>query len=170
MSLTERIQPDLEVPDRRDLLTVLAFVLGINAVGAAPALLGGPESAWFQALEQPWFYPPGWLFGVVWTALFTLMGVAVYLVYRQGIANRPVKVALGLFGLQMIVNVSWTPVFFTAQEPGYALVIVGTLVVLVAVTIVAFARVDRRAAALLIPYLLWGAFATMLNYAIWTLN
>lgn len=170
MTITEQIRPDREDTDRRSLLTLVAFVVGVNVIGVTPALLGGPNSAWFQALEKPWFYPPGWLFGVAWTLLFTLMGVAAFLVFRQGLENRPVQIALGLFGVQLAVNVSWTPTFFTFEAPGYALGIVAILVVLIAATIGAFARVDRRAAVLLVPYLLWAGFATVLNYAIWVLN
>ena len=168
--MTDTHSSRLEVPDRRELLVALAFVVGVNAIGSAPALLGGPESAWFQALEKPAFYPPGWLFGVVWTLLFTLMGLACYLVYRRGLERRSVRVALGVFAVQLAVNVAWTPTFFTLQALLAALVVLAVLVVLVAATIVAFARVDRRAAALLVPYLAWVGFATFLNYAIWDLN
>ncbi|MFC4249507.1 TspO/MBR family protein [Natribaculum luteum] len=161
---------DSSRPRWREVLTAIAFVVGVNAVGAAPALLGGPNSAWFRALEKPAFYPPGWLFGVVWTILFTLLGVACYLVYRRGLERRAVRIALGAFVVQMAVNVTWTPTFFTLQEPLLALGIVAVLFVLVAATIAAFARVDRLAAVLLVPYLLWVGFATLLNYMIWSIN
>ena len=158
------------VPDRRTVLTALAFVLGVNAVGAAPALLGGPGSAWFRALEKPAFYPPEWAFGVVWTLLFTLMGVALFLVVRRGTDSGAVRLAVALFALQLAVNVAWTPTFFELRAIGAALVVVAALFVVVAATLVAFARVDRRAGALLVPYLLWVGFATVLNYGIWSLN
>lgn len=158
------------LPDGGELLRVLGFVVLVNVVGATPAALGGPNSAWFQSLEKPWFYPPGWAFGVAWTLLFTLMGVALYRVWREGTANRAVTVALGAFALQMAFNVAWTPAFFTLQRPGLALGIIAVLWLLVAGTIAAFDRVDRPAAALLVPYLAWVSFATVLNYAIWSLN
>ncbi|MCU4801839.1 tryptophan-rich sensory protein [Halobacteria archaeon HArc-gm2] len=156
--------------DRRDLLWAAGAIVLVNALGGAPALLAGPDSAWFAALDKPAIYPPGWLFGVVWTTLFTLMGIAVYLVARRGLGSRPVRVALGAFALQFAFNLTWTPVFFGAQDLLAALGIIVVLDVLVAVTIWAFARVDRRAAALLVPYLLWALFATLLNYRFWALN
>ncbi len=156
--------------DRRDLLWAALAVVAVNALGAAPSLLAGPDTAWFAALEKPAIYPPGWAFGVVWTALFTLMGVAVVLVARRGLARRPVQVALGLFALQFLFNLAWTPAFFGAQNLLFALGVILVLDALVAVTIWAFARVDRRAAALLVPYLAWALFATLLNYRFWALN
>ena len=156
--------------DRRDVLLTLLSVVVVNLVGAAPAVLAGPDSAWFESLVKPALYPPPWVFGVAWTALFTLLGIAAYLVARRGIDSRPVRVALGLFALQFAFNVAWTPVFFGAQELLWGLVIIAILDVLVLATIRAFQRVDRRAALLLIPYLAWVLFATLLNYQIWALN
>ncbi|MFD1646735.1 TspO/MBR family protein [Haloarchaeobius litoreus] len=158
------------LPDGGDLLRLVGFVVLVNVVGATPAVLGGPDSAWFQALEKPWFYPPGWAFGVAWTILFTLMGVALYRVWREGTERRAVRLAIGAFALQMVFNVAWTPTFFTLQRPGLALGVIAVLWVLVAGTIAAFDRVDRPAAALLVPYLAWVSFATVLNYALWSLN
>jgi tryptophan-rich sensory protein len=155
---------------RRDWATLLGFVVLVNVVGAVPAVLGGPNSAWFAALDKPWFYPPSVTFGVVWTLLFTLMGVAVWRVWNAGVERREVKLALGAFVGQFVFNVAWTPAFFTLQRPVLALWIILVLVVAVVGTIAAFARVDRRAAALLVPYLLWGCFATVLNYSIIQLN
>lgn len=156
--------------ERRDWATLVGFIVLVNVVGAVPALIGGPNSAWFAALEKPWFYPPPATFGVVWTLLFTLMGVALWLVWNAGTENRAVRIALGAFVGQFVLNVAWTPAFFALQQPVTALWIILTLVVAVVGTIVAFARVDRRAAALLVPYLLWGCFATVLNYQIVQLN
>jgi len=154
----------------REIGKLVALIVGINVVGAVPAILGGPDSTWFASLEKPALFPPTWAFGVVWTLLFSLMGVAVYLVAREGLDRRPVRIALGAFALQMVFNVAWTPVFFAFQQQLAALGVIAVLDVLVIGTIVAFDRVDRRAAALLIPYLLWALFATVLNYQFWALN
>lgn len=156
--------------DRRDLLWALAAIVSINVLGGLPAVLGGPNSAWFEALTKPTVYPPGWLFGVVWTLLFTLMGVAVFLVARQGLDERPVRVALGLFALQFAFNIAWTPTFFAFQRLLAALGVIVVLALLLVATIWAFDRVDRRAAALLVPYLAWVLFAAVLNYQFWALN
>ena len=150
--------------DARDLLVLAGFVVGVNAVGAAPSLVAGADTSW---IDEPWFFPPTIAFPVVWTLLFTLMGVALFLVWRQGTGRRAVKIALGAFGVQMALNVAWTPAFFGLQAPGLGLAIILALWVAIVATIVAFDRVDRRAAALLVPYLAWVTFAAVLNYAIW---
>lgn len=155
---------------RRELLGAITAAVLINLIGALGIPFTTPDSAWFQALEKPWFYPPSAAFGIVWTLLFSLMGIAAYLVYRRGVENRGVKIALGVFALQMAFNVAWSPAFFTAQELLLAFGIILALWVLIVATIVAFARVDRRAALLLVPYLAWVTFAAVLNYSIWALN
>ena len=154
---------------RADLPGLLAGVLLVNLVGVAPAAFGGPDSVWFQNLAKPAIYPPPWLFGVVWTILFTLLGVALYLVWRADHhpERRP---ALGLFGLQMAVNVAWTPTFFKAQNLALALGVIVALLLLVVPTTVAFWRVRRRAGLLVVPYLLWVAFAAVLNYRFLAVN
>jgi tryptophan-rich sensory protein len=153
----------------RDLLTALGFVLLVNLVGAAPALLAGPDSAWFAALEKPAIYPPSVTFGVVWTLLFTLSGVALWLVWSapQSPARRT---ALALFVVQFALNVAWTPTFFGAQMLLAGLGVIVALAFVLAGTVAAFARVDRRAALLLVPYLGWVCFAALLNYRFLVLN
>jgi Tryptophan-rich sensory protein (mitochondrial benzodiazepine receptor homolog) len=154
--------------DRSDLLGLLAAVVVVNVVGSVPAVLGGPQSAWFQSLTKPGLYPPPWVFGVVWPLLFTLLGVALFLVWRTDAADR--TAALGLFVAQMAFNVAWTPVFFRAQNLTLALGVILVLFVLAAATAIGFRRVDRRAGLLLVPYLLWVAFAAVLNYSFITVN
>jgi Tryptophan-rich sensory protein (mitochondrial benzodiazepine receptor homolog) len=114
MSLSQRQQSTGRL-DRRDLLGALVAAILVNLVGASGVVFTDPNSQWFQSLTLPWFYPPPWAFGVVWTLLFTLIGVAAYLIYRQGIERLPVRLALGLFGLQMIVNVAWSPAFLRSR-------------------------------------------------------
>jgi tryptophan-rich sensory protein len=154
----------------RDALTVLGFVVLVNAVGASATLVGGPDTAWFRSLAKPAIYPPPWVFGVVWTALFSLLGVALFLVWRRGTDRRDVRVALVAFALQFVANLAWTPAFFAAQDLALALGVVLVLWALVVVTVAAFERVDRRAALLLVPYLVWVTFAALLNYRFLQLN
>jgi len=153
---------------RADLPGVLAAVVLVNVVGSAPAALGGPGSDWFLSLSKPAIYPPPWLFGVVWPVLFTLLGVALYLVWRANDPGR--QLALGLFVAQMVFNVAWTPTFFRAQNLALALGVIGGLLLLVVPTLIAFWRVDRTAGLLVVPYLLWVAFAAVLNYRFLALN
>ena len=147
----------------RDWLMLAGSVIGINLFGALPALFVGADTDWF---EQPVFYPPEILFPIVWTILFTLMGLALFLVVRSGTAGRQQAVALALFGLQLLLNISWTPVFFGLQQPGWSLLILVALWGAIVATIIAFERIDRLAAALLVPYLLWVSFAFVLTVGI----
>lgn len=156
------------LPSRATALEVLGFVVAINVIGASPALVFSPDSAWFRSLEKPAYYPPELAFPVAWTLLFTLMGLALWRVWRSSSSER--NLALGLFGVQMALNVLWTPVFFGIEALGWALAVIVILWVSIVGTIGAFARVDRRAALMLAPYLLWVSFATVLSYELWRLN
>lgn len=160
---------------------LVVLVVAVNALGAAPALLAGPDTAWFAALVKPDLYPPPVVFGVVWTLLFTLQAVALWLVLRGGPAgargtgrtggaDRARRAAVAVFLVQFAVNLAWTPTFFGLQQLLAGLVVVAILFVLVLLTAAAFARVDRRAALLLVPYLAWVGFAAVLNYRFWALN
>jgi len=152
--------PDRSVPR---VAVVLAMVLAVNAVGALPSLFVGADTGWF---ERPWFFPPTIAFPVVWTLLFTLLGVALFLVWRAGTERRSVRVALAAFAVQFGLNLAWTPAFFGLQRPALGLAVIVLLWAAILGTIVAFDRVDRRAAVLLVPYLAWVSFAAVLNYAI----
>jgi benzodiazapine receptor len=155
----------------RDDLPGLALAVVIcNAVGASPALLtAGTVETWYETITQPALAPPNWVFGPVWTLLFTLLGVAVYLVLRHG-GGRARTLALALFVGQYAFNVAWTLVFFGDQNIAGGLAVILVLLALIAATLGAFWRVRKEAGLLLVPYLLWVAFATYLNYAFWVLN
>ncbi|RQH00892.1 TspO/MBR family protein [Natrarchaeobius oligotrophus] len=156
------------VPDRGSILRAAGFVVLVNVVGSVPGVLSSPDTPWFRALEKPWFYPPEIAFPVVWTALFTLLGIALWLIWRADADGR--RLAIGLFAVQMAFNVAWTPAFFSLEAPLVALGVILVLWVLVVATIAAFDRVDRRAAGLLVPYLAWVTFAAVLNAELWRLN
>ncbi|QLG49723.1 TspO/MBR family protein [Natrinema halophilum] len=156
------------LPDVESVLVAVGFVLLINVVGGLPGILSSPDTAWFRSLAKPWFYPPTIAFPVVWTALFSLLGVALWLVWRSDADGR--RLALGLFAVQMLFNVAWTPAFFRLEAPLVALGIILALWAFVVGTVIAFRRVDTRAAALLVPYLAWVTFAAVLNFELWRLN
>ncbi|MCQ4334968.1 tryptophan-rich sensory protein [Natronomonas sp. F2-12] len=145
-------------------LIALGVILSVNALGALPAVFAGADTNW---IDRPWFYPPEILFPIVWTLLFTLMGVALFIVWRHGTDQRPVRVAFGTFAIQFALNLAWTPVFFGLQRAGLGLVVIGMLWVAIVATIIVFSRVSRTAAVLLVPYLAWVSFAVVLNYAIY---
>lgn len=125
---------------------------------------------WYAELAKPSFTPPGWLFGPVWTALYVLMGIALYLVWRKSLAAKGVKIALAVFLVQLVLNALWSFAFFGAQSPLAGLVVIVALWGMIASSIAAFAPVSRAAAALLVPYILWVSFAVILNASIYLLN
>jgi len=128
------------------------------------------QSGWYETLNRPSFAPPNWLFGPVWTLLYTLMGVAAWQVWRQGWARPEVRSALLLFAVQLALNAVWSPMFFGAQRIDLAFVLIVLLVVAIVVTLRRFWAISQPAGWLLVPYLLWVAFATVLNGGYWYLN
>jgi benzodiazapine receptor len=118
----------------------------LAAGGLGVAFVGGGPDEWYGRLNKPWFNPPSWVFGPVWTVLYVLMGVAAFLVWRQGAGRGLVQIALGLFALQLVLNALWTPLFFGWHWIGGALVDIVLLWLAILATIVAFGRVSRPAA------------------------
>jgi tryptophan-rich sensory protein len=136
-----------------------------------PAVLGsawGPGE-WYAQLRKPSWNPPGWVFGPVWTALYTSMAVAVWMVWRR-VQGRERRLPCGLFLAQLALNALWTPLFFGLHRPDLALVNIVLLWFAIIATSAAFWRVHRLAALLLVPYLMWVSFATFLNFTLWRLN
>lgn len=125
--------------------------------------------AWYAALEKPSWNPPSWVFGPVWTLLYILMAVAAWRVWRIG-GWKARSRELGAYLMQLALNAAWTPLFFGLQRPGLALVDIVMLLAAACWTALLFKRVDRLAAGLLVPYLAWLSFATLLNATLWWLN
>lgn len=153
-------------PWRRGLVLAGFLVLCFGA-----AALGSPfiPGDWYAGLTKPAWNPPSWVFGPVWTALYTMMAVAAWLVWQRS-AGGVRRLALGLFLAQLVLNAAWTPLFFGLHLLGVALAEMLLLWVAIAATIIAFHRVHRLAAWLLVPYLAWVSFAAFLNLALWRLN
>ena len=130
---------------------------------------------WYATLAKPALNPPAWVFGPVWTTLYALMGIAAFLVwssYAEATSDRKrgIKIALSLFGIQLVLNTLWSIIFFGLHSPGGALIEIVFLWLAILATIIAFAKISRPAAWLLVPYILWVSFAMYLNYTIWMLN
>lgn len=140
------------------------------AVGGLAAWLTMGSMERFAALKQPPLSPPGWLFPVVWTVLYLLMGTASWLVRKSDASQAAKKRALTLYGVQLVVNFFWPLLFFRAGAYGTAFLWLLLLLALVLVTAAMFARICRTAAILLAPYVLWLIFAGYLNIGIWLLN
>jgi benzodiazapine receptor len=160
---------DRDSPSTAKLVLALAGWLALCYGAAALGSQFTDTGAWFQALRKPPWNPPNWLFGPVWTILYGLMGVAAWLVWkRRGFARGALP--LGLFGVQLALNVAWSWLFFTARRPDLALFEIVVLWAAILATLLAFWRVRRAAGLLLVPYLAWVTFAAALNFAIWRLN
>jgi len=125
---------------------------------------------WYVHLNKPFFTPPDWLFGPVWTVLYFLMAVSALLVWNKGLSNPSVKIALFLYLLQLVLNGLWMPFFFGLKMPLLAFCEIVLLWSAIILTILAFYRVSIAAALLLFPYIVWTSFAAVLNFSLWLLN
>jgi translocator protein len=151
----------------RSLLMLAGWLLlcfGAAAVGAQ--FLPGE---WYAGLKKPSWNPPGWIFGPVWTGLYTMMAVAAWLVWSRG-GFKAMRRPLGLFLLQLLFNALWSWLFFGRHQPALAFGDILLLWLAIAATLAAFRRVSRAAAWLLAPYLAWVSFAAAMNFALWRLN
>jgi tryptophan-rich sensory protein len=138
---------------------LITFTAPLAAVSYMP-------DAWYAALMKPSWNPPAWLFGPVWTTLYTLMAVAAWLVWRRIGFSR----SLGLYLAQLVLNAAWTPLFFGAHQLGWALIEILVMWVMILRTLLSFRRVNPTAGWLFLPYLAWVSFAAFLNFTLWRLN
>ncbi|GAB3112498.1 tryptophan-rich sensory protein [Streptomyces calidiresistens] len=155
-------------PRWRSWPSLVVFVGLCYLVAAVGSLASAEADEVYGALDRPAWAPPSWLFGPVWTVLYGLIGVSAWLVWRR--AGGSARAALVWWGVQLALNLAWTPLFFGAEEYGLALVDIVLLFGAIVVTMVLFARIHRMAAGLLVPYLLWVGYAGALNAAIWWAN
>jgi len=125
---------------------------------------------WYMTLNKPWFTPPDYVFGPVWTVLYLLMGISLYLVVFRGTETKSGKTGIALFVAQLGVNLLWSGLFFGLHSPRAGLACIFVLIALIVATIVSFGRSSRPAALLLLPYLVWVLIATALNVGVVLLN
>jgi tryptophan-rich sensory protein len=125
--------------------------------------------AWFSTLKKPAFNPPDWLFGPVWITLYAMMGISLYLIWKKS-GEQDVKLPITLFIIQLILNALWTLIFFGLKSPQYAFIEIVILWIFILLCIIKFYPISVTASLLLIPYLLWVSFASVLNYSLWRLN
>ena len=144
-------------------ICLLAGVLG--SVFTTPAI-----PTWYATLIKPSFSPPNWVFFPVWTTLFMMMGISLFLVWQRGLKDQQVKTALSLFGVQLVLNILWSAAFFGMRSPLAGLIDISILWIFILLTIMNFMKLSRTAGILLIPYILWVSFAAVLNFFIWRLN
>lgn len=144
---------------------LVVFLLVTFAAPAVSAFIEMP-GAWYEGLQKPTWNPPAWLFGPVWTLLYTLMAVAAWLVWKRVRFGSPMT----LYFVQLVLNAAWTPVFFKAHALGGGLVVIVALWLAILMTWLSFRRVNAAAGWLFVPYLAWVSFATYLNFTLWRLN
>ena len=137
----------------------------LGSVFTAPAIQG-----WYAGIQKPGFTPPNWVFAPVWTTLFLLMGLALYLIWDKGLDTKESRIALLVFGVQLSLNVLWSLLFFGLQSPFLAFVEIIFLWAAILLSIILFYRISRKAGMLLVPYILWVTLAAFLNYSVWLLN
>ncbi|GAA4811337.1 TspO/MBR family protein [Nocardioides caeni] len=147
-------------------LSLAPFAAAVAAVAVLGGLAASSSSETYRALELPPFAPPSWVFGPVWTVLYVMIAVAGWLAWRADVG----RTGLALWGIQLALNLAWTPLFFAADRYVLALVDIVALLAAVIATIVVFHRRSPVAAYLFVPYVAWVGFATALNAAIVVLN
>ena len=125
---------------------------------------------WYAVANKPWFNPPNGIFAPVWTILYVLMGIALYFIWKTPADGTLKQTANSLFGIQLTLNLFWSLIFFTVQEPGWALAEIILMWFMILLTILWFGKISATAAWLLVPYISWVSFATVLNFYIYKLN
>ena len=152
-------------------LKILAFVLVCELAGIIGSFFTAPSvPGWYAGLAKPPFNPPGWVFAPVWTILYAMMGLSAYLVYEKGPRRKEVRIALAVFAGQLLLNALWSMVFFGAHMILGAAVVIVLLWGMILASIWLFSRISKAAGYLLVPYILWVSFATVLNISLYVLN
>ena len=160
----------LPATSRRALWGLGGFIAAVTVAAVVGSAATRPRiDGWYAEIAKPAFNPPNWVFAPVWTALFLMMAVAAWIVWRRA-GWQGARGPLSLWGVQLVLNAFWSVVFFWWMSPGWALVEIQIFLVAVIATTLAFARYSRWAFWLMVPYAVWVAFADLLNAAIWAMN
>jgi tryptophan-rich sensory protein len=150
---------------------LIIAILACEVIGFTSGLIGSAAmNTWFDNLQKPSWNPPGFLFAPVWTTLYALMGIAFWLIWKNETAETNKRSAYFAFALQLFLNFWWSIIFFRFQAPFFALMEILLLLLAILLTIFQFSKISKTAAYLLVPYVLWVSFASVLNYTIWSLN
>ena len=154
-----------EIPKLIASILIVFFGAALGSVATSTEL-----TTWYASLAKPAWNPPSWLFGPVWTILYVLMGIALFLVWREGLDRRDVRYAILIFAVQLGLNIAWSLVFFGLNSILGGLVVIFILWLAIWANIVAFYVISKPAGLILIPYLIWVSIASYLNYTIYLLN
>jgi benzodiazapine receptor len=155
----------------KDILKLVASIILCQLAGLIGSLATIPAiPTWYASLEKPFFNPPNWVFGPVWTGLYFLMGISLFIACQRGKGNSQARIALVFFFVQLILNAFWSLAFFGLKSPLLGLIVIVLLWIAIFITIRKFLSISRTAALLLVPYILWVSFAAVLNVSLWILN
>jgi tryptophan-rich sensory protein len=160
----------LKVHDRKDIGAFIISLLISEGTGFLSASFSGISKFKYESLNLPAFAPPSWVFAPVWILLYFLMGLAAYRVWMHGPSRPKVKSALSVYLIQLLLNFLWSIIFFRLNLYAIAFFEIVLLNILILITIIRFLKVDRLSGLLMVPYILWTAFAAILNYNIWMMN
>lgn len=146
-------------------------ILICEAIGVISGWIGSAyNNPWFETLQKPSWNPPGAVFGPVWTTLYLFMGIALWLVWKSDAVQQRKTAAEVMFALQLFFNFWWSIIFFKFQSPGIAFIDICLMIITILITIFQFGKISNVAAWLLVPYISWVCFASVLNYTIWKMN
>jgi translocator protein len=161
----------MKIPSLQSLLLLIGCIILPLLIGALGSIITTASiPIWYNTLTKPWFTPPNWVFAPIWTLLYCMMGVSLWLIIKDGFDNNEVKKGVICFVAQLLVNFLWTIAFFGMRSPAMGLVVIIALLYLIGLTIQRFRSISRSAAYLLIPYFCWTCCATVLNISILILN
>ncbi len=153
------------------ILKLIISILICQGAGAIGSLFTSPAiSTWYATIQKPSFNPPNWIFAPVWILLFLLMGISLYLIWNKGFKYKGTKIAIFVFAVQLILNTLWSILFFGLQSPLFAFIEIIILWFAILLTIISFYKVSKIAAYLLMPYIIWVSFASVLNFSILIIN
>jgi len=156
------------------LISAIIICQGAGLIGSLFTFSAIPN--WYQTISKPAFQPSNWLFGPVWTTLYVLMGISAFLIWSsfakatEGQVRKKIKIALIIFGAQLVLNALWSIIFFGANKIGWAFAELVVLWLMIVLTMIVFAKISKPAMYLLLPYILWVSFASFLNFTLWQLN
>ena len=155
----------------KDIPKLIISIIIVFLAGAVGTVYTLPQiTTWYAALTKPSWTPPNWTFGPIWSTLYVLMGISLFLVWRESLERKDVKIAILVFAVQLTINIIWSLVFFGGHNIFGGLVLVIILWIAILANIIVFYRVSKAAGLILIPYLIWVSIASYLNYSVFLLN
>ena len=149
---------------------IISILLPMIIGGISGSFTSASINTWYVTLNKPWFNPPNWIFAPVWTLLYLIMGIAFYIIWKSEAVNAVKQTAVILFAAQLLANFLWSLIFFYLKQPGWAMLDIILMWILIVATIFSFGKISSTAAWLMLPYICWVSFAMILNFYLWKLN